>query len=1152
MPLMLKQKLNARHIDLAILLSLSVLALLTPLANGADGLINLTYYASGYNVTAGTYHSGTIPTSIQDVDQDYFVTNSSGSATSTNAYTPTSYNLLGNTALISGAVQDLASDDSIYMTFRSYENTSCVFQYYNSSNAESSTTSIAYVDKVTLRFTPSLTGNYLIIASAELKGSSNAYGLQVQMTIDGTIYANPTWQPDDANTWESFFTSKVVNLNTNVHTIRVQFASEDAAQVVTIRNARIMVMFLLNYEANETETEQAVNSGTYVDVVSKSFTPSTPGVYLIVATAEVSAASTAYSISTMLEIDGVAKDTMVTEGEAVTDYEVFAAHNVTALSAAPHTIKIRASRETTGTMYIRRARITAVRLSDNYDYRAGGSEQLSSTTSTTWVDKAVLTFTPSTPGEYLVLASAKISLTTSSAGIQPAINLTMDGAQIGYWQAGLSDATDFLTFAAMINTSLSATPHTFRIAYRTTNAFYAASIRDARIVAVRLAQQYVAEVEFTGACNDYNWTQLAVGVDSSWTTGYVSVYIQAYDYRGFSYPVSGQACAVYTSSATPNTDETHTLVITGNPADYRNSTGNWKFRIRGVRDSSIQPAQFDFKVDSVEFMPSHYSEYAVATEFVFSSVTPNIPVELSFTTVGHYSLTGVSVTIQVWNYSASAYATSGQAFLQYVSSEANETVVLRIDTNPQFFISAGNAKIKIAGRLSTTIQYWQETNQVKLDHNHVNSPPILNPIGNKLVGELTELTFRATATDADIPAQPLTFTLGTGAPPGASITESGVFTWIPTEEQGPGNYLVAVIVSDGLLTDSEEITITVFEVHIHDLAIINATASSTNIAAGEVVTITVTVKNQGTATETFNLTIFYDQTVIETRTVSRLAPGAHQTLEFSWNTTGIGDSDYQIRAEASRVSSEFDTSNNSHVIAVLKVGGQSWLSLFDWVIVLSASLLTALGLFLFVLPGKRRKRRGIWGFRKDGSFSAQFGMRHRQMMGKKMLLEIDPTSDYGSAISSFVSEAKKNDEALFIVTNKDSTLHSSLSQEPHAKLLLFTSKTHYPQQVSEKETLLPADDLSVLLDACTKTQEVEAQRPVNLLLDNVSDLILRCGFEKTYKFIRLLLEAIPSSRVTALFLFIPTAHDQEVSSSIRSLFRTQLSYTKDGPKTANT
>ncbi len=95
----------------------------------------------------------------------------------------------------------------------------------------------------------------------------------------------------------------------------------------------------------------------------------------------------------------------------------------------------------------------------------------------------------------------------------------------------------------------------------------------------------------------------------------------------------------------------------------------------------------------------------------------------------------------------------------------------------------------------------------------VNVAPVLAFIGNRTGGEETQLGFTATATDADIPAQPLTFSLS-GAPAGAIIdAESGVFTWTPTEAQGPGNYTFAVVVTDGLLTDSETITITVQEVN---------------------------------------------------------------------------------------------------------------------------------------------------------------------------------------------------------------------------------------------------------------------------------------------------------------------------------------------------
>ena len=96
---------------------------------------------------------------------------------------------------------------------------------------------------------------------------------------------------------------------------------------------------------------------------------------------------------------------------------------------------------------------------------------------------------------------------------------------------------------------------------------------------------------------------------------------------------------------------------------------------------------------------------------------------------------------------------------------------------------------------------------------YVNVAPVLDPIGNKLVDELIELTFTATASDQDLPAQTLTFSL-VDAPDGATINaNTGEFTWTPTETQD-GTYTFTVLVSDGLLTDSEEITVTVAEVNI--------------------------------------------------------------------------------------------------------------------------------------------------------------------------------------------------------------------------------------------------------------------------------------------------------------------------------------------------
>ncbi len=91
----------------------------------------------------------------------------------------------------------------------------------------------------------------------------------------------------------------------------------------------------------------------------------------------------------------------------------------------------------------------------------------------------------------------------------------------------------------------------------------------------------------------------------------------------------------------------------------------------------------------------------------------------------------------------------------------------------------------------------------------VNTAPVLDPIGNKTVEEGTLLTFNANTTDTDLPANTLTYSLS-GAPAGASIVAgTGVFTWTPSAAQGPASYTFSVVVSDGIATDFESITVTV-------------------------------------------------------------------------------------------------------------------------------------------------------------------------------------------------------------------------------------------------------------------------------------------------------------------------------------------------------
>jgi hypothetical protein len=76
-------------------------------------------------------------------------------------------------------------------------------------------------------------------------------------------------------------------------------------------------------------------------------------------------------------------------------------------------------------------------------------------------------------------------------------------------------------------------------------------------------------------------------------------------------------------------------------------------------------------------------------------------------------------------------------------------------------------------------------------------PPPSSPLIDWTINEGDTLSFRVPAYDTDLPAQSLTFSLGPDAPAGARIEPiTGVFTWTPAEQQGPGVHSIAICLTD--------------------------------------------------------------------------------------------------------------------------------------------------------------------------------------------------------------------------------------------------------------------------------------------------------------------------------------------------------------------
>jgi len=87
------------------------------------------------------------------------------------------------------------------------------------------------------------------------------------------------------------------------------------------------------------------------------------------------------------------------------------------------------------------------------------------------------------------------------------------------------------------------------------------------------------------------------------------------------------------------------------------------------------------------------------------------------------------------------------------------------------------------------------TNSFTVTVNEVNVAPVLTLPPNTNIAAQVSWSAMATATDSDIPANPLTFGLVSG-PAGLTVATNGIINWTPTGAQGSSNYTVTISVTD--------------------------------------------------------------------------------------------------------------------------------------------------------------------------------------------------------------------------------------------------------------------------------------------------------------------------------------------------------------------
>jgi CheY-like chemotaxis protein len=168
------------------------------------------------------------------------------------------------------------------------------------------------------------------------------------------------------------------------------------------------------------------------------------------------------------------------------------------------------------------------------------------------------------------------------------------------------------------------------------------------------------------------------------------------------------------------------------------------------------------------------------------------------------------------------------------------------------------------------------------------------------------------------------------------------------------------------------------------------------------------------------------------------------------------------------------------------------------------------------------------GEARGWKFSKQLGIEHNKLIGKKILLEFEPRTDYDRLVRDYALECGFLGESVVIITRKGSSIRQALEGDQGIRFIDLERGPELPPIVKEN-----------------------SEGPLSLVVDSLTDLALGGGqnggdYKGMYKFVQQALQSLDQPRITAVFLLNASAHDPKDVASVRGAFSTQLLYEKSG------
>jgi formylglycine-generating enzyme required for sulfatase activity len=170
-----------------------------------------------------------------------------------------------------------------------------------------------------------------------------------------------------------------------------------------------------------------------------------------------------------------------------------------------------------------------------------------------------------------------------------------------------------------------------------------------------------------------------------------------------------------------------------------------------------------------------------------------------------------------------------------------------------------------------------------------NTPPVLSPVVDQVIGPANNLEVVLSATDSDVPFQPLEFRLAEG-PVGMTVSSVGIVRWTPTSAQRPSTNQVRVAVSDGIVAVTNGFRLIAESAPKPLIPPVRAQLASGSGPVGITLALPVTVRSFN-AVETFQGTLEWDPTLLRFLGVTNVSLRGLSGANFGTITNAQGQID---------------------------------------------------------------------------------------------------------------------------------------------------------------------------------------------------------------------------------------------------------------------